>query len=68
MYCTDRQWCDFVLWTNKGVHIQRIYREMKWFDGQLPRFRPFYFDAPLPELASPRRGKGGIREPIFAPH
>ena len=67
MYCTDRNWCDFVLRTNKELHVQCIYRDRRWWDGQLPTLRSFYFDALLPELACPRQGKGGIREPDFTP-
>ena len=67
MYCTGRQWCDFVLRTNKELHVERIYRDRKWWDGQLPRLQSFYFDALLPELACSRHGKGGIRDPPFTP-
>lgn len=27
MYCADRQWCDFVVRTNKQLHVERIYRD-----------------------------------------
>ena len=67
MYCTGRNWCNFVLRTNKELHVQCIYRDMRWWDGQLPRLQSFYFDALLPELACPRQGKGGIRERDFTP-
>ena len=30
---------------------------------QLPKLKALYFDALLPELASPRQGRGGIWEP-----
>ncbi len=63
LYCTDRQWCDFVLRTEKELHIERIYRDNTWWEGQLPRLQSFYFDALLPELACPRHCNGGIREP-----
>lgn len=63
MYCTDTQWCDFVVRTNKDIHIQRIYRDSKWWGQQLSKLRKFYFSALLPELACPRFRHGGIREP-----
>ena len=25
VFCTQRSYCDFVVWTEKDVHIQRIY-------------------------------------------
>ena len=61
--CTERQWCDFVLRTEKELHVERIDRDTTWWERQLPRLRSFYVDALLPELACPRHCKGGIREP-----
>ena len=63
LYCANRNWCDFVLRTNKEMHVERIYRDKKWWGQQLAKLRKFYFTALLPELASPRYRKGGIREP-----
>ena len=63
MYCCNVEWCDFVLRTNKDLHVERIFRDPDWWKQQLPRLKHFYFDAFLPELACPRRGKGGVREP-----
>ena len=63
LYCTDLSWCDFILRTNKGIHIERIHREQAWWSGQLEKLKTFYFDALLPELAVPRHRSGGIREP-----
>lgn len=63
LYCTNREWCDFVLRTNKDFHIERIYRDNSWWKPQLDKLQEFFFTALLPELASPRHRKGGIREP-----
>ena len=63
LYCTDTEWCDFVLRTDKEIHIQRIHRDRKWWGAQLAKLRQFYFAALLPELACPRHRSGGIREP-----
>ena len=63
MFCTKRTWCDFVVRTNKDLHIQRVsYREEFW-KVVLPKLQSFYFDAILPELAAPHYQQGGIREP-----
>ena len=62
LYCTERNWCDFVLRTNKDMHVERIYREKEWWDRQLPKLKKFYFESMLPELACPRYRLGGIRE------
>lgn len=63
LYCTDRNWCDFTVRTNKGIHVERIFRDIKWWGLQLAKLRKFYFSALLPELACPRHKRGGIREP-----
>lgn len=63
LYCVDKNWCDFVVRTNKGMHVERIYRESRWWGLQLAKLRKFYFSALLPELAHPRFRCGGIREP-----
>ena len=62
LYCANRNWCDFVLKTNMDIHVERIYRDEKWWNEQLKTLRKFYFTALLPELASPRHNRGGIRE------
>lgn len=66
MYCCKVEWCDFVVRTNKDFHVERIHRDQDWWKQQLAKLKEFYFDALLPELACPRRGKGGIREPAMS--
>ena len=36
LHCTNLQWCDFVLRTEKELHTERIERDKPWWDGQLP--------------------------------
>ena len=67
IYCANTQWCDFVVRTNRDLHIERIYRDEEWWNGQLGKLEKFYFDALLPKLASPRFSCGGIREPAWLP-
>ena len=64
LYCSEKEWCDFVVRTERDMHVQRIYRDRMWWNKQLPKFKIFYDSALLPELACPRSGKGPIREPI----
>ena len=59
-YCCDADWCDFVLRTDKELHVECIQKDQDWWDQQLPKLKTFYFDALLPELAWPRFGKGGL--------
>ncbi len=64
LYCTNESWCDFVVRTTKDIHVERIYRDRKWWEIQLTKLNKFYFTALLPELACPRHRNGGIREPV----
>ena len=64
IYCTRRQWCDFVVRTNKDLYVERIYPDCQWWKTQLLKVEKFYFKALLPELACPRHHIGGIREPV----
>lgn len=65
LYCADKEWCDFVVRTEKDLYIERIRRNRIWWDKQLPKLKAFYEDALLPELVCPRFGKGAIREPLI---
>ena len=60
LYCDDKQWCNFVVRTDKELHVERIWRDTDWWQQQLPKLKSFYFDSLLPELACPRYHKGGI--------
>ena len=51
-----------VLRTDKGLHVERLWRDAEWWDKQVPKLKYFYFDYLLPELACPRYHKGGIRD------
>ena len=63
LYYVNTQWCDFVVRTNKDMHVERIYRDEEWWKAQLEKLRKFYFSALLPELACTHYRRGGIREP-----
>ena len=58
------KWCDFIVRINKDMHVKRIQMDHIWWEQQIEKLREFYFSALLPELACPRQGKGGIREPL----
>ena len=63
LYCTNTSWCDFVVRTERDIHVERVYRDHKWWGLQLAKLRKFYFSALVPELSYPRYRNGGIREP-----
>ena len=37
LYCIDKEWCDFVLRTDKDLHIEQIYRDRTWLEQQLQK-------------------------------
>ena len=48
-------WCDFVIWTNRDMTIQRIRADHQFWDNQvLPKLVAFYSNIMLPELVYPR--------------
>ena len=50
MFSTNRGYCDFVLWTEKDVHIERIYSDEEFWLQKVPRVQHFFTTAILPEL------------------
>ena len=64
MFCTSRNWCDFVVNTTKDLYVQRIRFDEQFWNKVMPKLESFYFEAILPELACPRFHHGGIREPV----
>jgi hypothetical protein len=50
----NRPWCDFVLYTTKGVDIQRVpFHEGYWTATLLPKLTTFYDNCVAPEIVSP---------------
>lgn len=50
----ERPWCDFVIYTNKGISVQRIpFNEDFWKNTLLPKLISFYDNCVGPELVSP---------------
>lgn len=68
LYCTDRNWCDFIVRTNKDIHIERVYRDKVWWEQQLDKARVFFFTALLPELACPRHRKDNLSAIVVSHH
>ena len=63
LYCDGKEWCDFVVRTQKDLYVERIYRNDSWWQNHLKKLETFYFNAVLPEIACPCIHSGGIREP-----
>ena len=63
MAVTRRPWCDFVVWTPKGIAVERIRFNGVFWDEVKPKLVSFHHEAILPELALPRQTQGQpIRE------
>ena len=63
MAITRRSWCDFVVWSPKGMSVERIKFEVDLWAETKPKLLNFYRKDLLPELALPRLPRGQpIRE------
>ncbi len=61
---TRRPWCDFVVWTPKGMSVERIRFDPVFWEDTQPKLVRFHRESILPELALPRYTSGqAIREP-----
>ena len=50
----DRPWCDFVVYTLKGLSVTRIsFNEDYWNNSLLPKLTSFYDNCVAPEIVSP---------------
>ena len=55
----DRKWCDFVVFTTKGISVERInYDEEYWMNTLLPKLEEFYDTCLAPEIVSPIHALG----------
>lgn len=61
---TGKQWCDFSVWTPKGVCTERIQFDQAFWKSMVNKLESFFDTAVLPELAAPQQPNGRpIREP-----
>ncbi|XP_062611092.1 uncharacterized protein LOC134272932 [Saccostrea cucullata] len=59
MAISQRKWCHFIIWTNKGLEFEKIlFDEELWENEILPKLNSFYCSAVLPELFSDRVKRG----------
>lgn len=50
LFCTQRSYCDFVVSTEKDVHIEHIYPDKSFWLENVSRVRHFFITSILPEL------------------
>ena len=54
MAITGRSWCDFVIYTEKGLSIERISFNCDFWQMELlPKLTDFYDNCLAPEIVSP---------------
>ena len=54
LYVTSANWCDFCVYTTKGIAIESIYPDIEWKVRNLPKLQYFYDNILLPEILLPR--------------
>ncbi len=50
MAVTNKTWCDFIVYTTKGIHTQRIYFDAAFWKDTFIKFSQFYETHILPTL------------------
>ena len=58
MAITGWLWCNFVVWSLKGMAVERINFDQDLWADTKPKLLNFYQKALLPELALPRLPSG----------
>lgn len=54
MAITERSWCDFVIYTEKGISVERIQFDSDlWNSHLLPKLTAFYDNCLAPEIVCP---------------
>ena len=47
-------WCDFCIYSTKGVLVQRIFPDLKWRTDNIPKLEEYYDNFMLPEIVFPQ--------------
>ena len=59
MAITERSWCDFVIYTAKGISVERIPFDAEfWNNKLLPKLINFFDNCLAPEIVSPVNALG----------
>lgn len=57
LHVTEKQWCDFVVWSNKGIWVQQIFRDhetLREWQRMIPILTRFYENELAPEILDSR--------------
>ena len=56
---TKRKWCNFVIYTPKGLSVERMHFNINFWDTELlPKLVEFYDNCIGPEIVSPMHSVG----------
>ena len=58
LFCTQRDYCDFVVWTEEDIHYERIYPDESFWMENVSRIKQFFNTAILPELVGKFYSRG----------
>ncbi|XP_054266989.1 uncharacterized protein LOC128989146 [Macrosteles quadrilineatus] len=59
LHITQQKNCWFLVWTNKGMSIEKIVRDDQFWENKMEKpLTNFYFKCVLPELIDPRHPRG----------
>ena len=54
MALTEREWCDFIVYTEIGISVERIKFDSDfWNSHLLPKLSTFFDNSLAPEIVSP---------------
>ena len=48
------QWCDFCVFTCKGLSIQRIFPDSAWQEKYIPELESFFDNCTVPKIVMPK--------------
>ena len=50
LFCAKRSYCDFIVWTQKEIHIERIYPDERFWLENVFKVKHFFTASILPQL------------------
>lgn len=52
LFCTGRSHCDFIVWTEKSIYVERITADERFMKGNLLKVKEFVTRCLIPEILS----------------
>ena len=54
LFTSGASWCDFCVYTTKGIAIERIYPDEQWQQMAIPNLDSYFHEQMLPEIVCPQ--------------